>query len=232
MAPVTAPYKFARLVSLFLSFSFGVVGLGLGVDALVKGNDDKAKVRSLVPPATSVDIDTSDAVSAGAVVTAFCAALAVMSLLSLLLLLIPSLSTAKRGPTLATRTLPLQAILLTLLTLGLFGSLVAFTDFVANRQAKVTASIGGIAVPPAIVQGIEKAIGTTPVYHELSYLRLAVILPWIAFLFGAISSVLSLLAASQSRRESAVYRDTASDATGADLANEKKGNVNVRQAPV
>ena len=62
--------------------------------------------------------------------------------------------------------------------------------------------------------------------------RLAVILPWIAFLFGLVSSVLSLLATVRSRRESAISRDNASDATGADLANEKKSDVNVRQAQV
>ncbi|RDX54426.1 hypothetical protein OH76DRAFT_1332708, partial [Lentinus brumalis] len=198
MAPAATPYKTARLVSLFLSFAFGVVGLGLGVDALVKGNEDKSRVRSLVPPGTTVNIDTHDVVDAGGVVTGFCAALAVMSLLSLLLLL----ASAKRGPSLAARTLPLQAILLTILTLGLFASLVAFTDFVANRQATVVASIGGVAVPPSIVQSIENAIGASPVYHVKSYLRLAVILPWIAFLFGLISSVLTLLAAARSRRVS------------------------------
>ena len=170
MASVAAPFKFARLVSLFLAFVFAIVGLALGASALVKGDDDKARVRSLVPAGTTVDVDTSDAVSSGGAVTGFCAALAVTSLLSLLLLL-PSLfsGTAKRYPSLATRTLPLQAILLTIITLGLFGSLVAFTDIVANREAKVSAHIGSVTVPPAIVQSIEDAIGVTPVYHELSY---------------------------------------------------------------
>ncbi|TFK93425.1 hypothetical protein K466DRAFT_478758 [Polyporus arcularius HHB13444] len=228
MAPAATPYKTARLVSLFLSFAFGIVGLALGVDALVKGNEDKSRVRSLVPPGTTVNIDTHDVVDAGGVVTGFCAALAVMSLLSLLLLL----ASAKRGPSLAARTLPLQAILLTILTLGLFASLVAFTDFVANRQATVVASIGGVAVPPSIVQSIENAIGASPVYHVKSYLRLAVILPWIAFLFGLTSSVLTLLAAARSRHASAATQDTASDATGADLSKEKKGNVNVGQEAV
>ncbi|KAI0717453.1 hypothetical protein C8T65DRAFT_707266 [Cerioporus squamosus] len=228
MTLATVPYKTARLVSLFLSFAFGIVGLGLGIDALVKGNEDKSTVRSLVPPGTVVDIDTDDVVNAGGVVTGFCAALAVMSLLSLLLLLF----SGKRGPSLASRTLPLQATLLALFTLGLFGSLVAFTDFVANRQAKVSASLGGVPVPPAIVQSIENAIGVSPVYHVKSYLRLAVILPWIAFLFGLTSSVLSLLAAARSRRTYATTRDTASDATGAEFSKEKKGNVNVGQETV
>ncbi|KAI0717454.1 hypothetical protein C8T65DRAFT_117707 [Cerioporus squamosus] len=225
MTLATVPYKTARLVSLFLSFAFGIVGLGLGIDAGVKGNEDKSKARSLVPPGTVVNIDTDDAVDAGGVVTGFCAGLAVMSLLSLLLLLF----NGKRGPSLATRTLPLQATLLTLFTLGLFSSLVAFTDIVANRQAKVSASYEGVPVPPAIVQSTANAIGDSPVYHVKLHLRLAVILPWIAFLFGLTSSVLSLLAAARSRRTYATTLDTASDA---EFSKDKKSNVNVGQEDV
>lgn len=162
---MTAPYRLPRLTSLFLSFAFGIVALALEIDALVKGNKQKDEIKGLVPKGTQVDIDTHDVVTTGAVVAAFSAALGVLSLLALALL-----STAKRGPSLATRTLPLQGLLLSIITLGLFGSLVAATDFVANRQANISASIGGVPLPAAIVHTVEDAIGApTSVYHEIDY---------------------------------------------------------------
>ena len=168
MATASAPFKFARIASLILSSVFGIVGLALGVDALVKGNHEKERIQSLVPRGTTVDIDTHDVVTVGAVVSAFSAALGVASLASLALLL-AALVTAKSGPTLASRTLSLQGVLLSILTLGLFGALVPMTDYVANREAKVTAKIGRLTLPPSIVQSVQDAIGATSVYHEISY---------------------------------------------------------------
>ena len=168
MATASAPFKFARIASLILSSVFGIVGLALGVDALVKGNHEKERIQSLVPRGTTVDIDTHDVVTVGAVVSAFSAALGVASLASLGFLL-AALVTEKSGPTLASRTLPLQGVLLSILTLGLFGALVPMTDYVANREAKVTAKIGRLTLPPSIVQSVQDAIGATSVYHEISY---------------------------------------------------------------
>ena len=144
-------------------FVFGIVGLALNAEAFVKSSDQKSEVKRLAPQGTSVTIDDSDVVGAGGAVLAFCAVIAIVSLVSLVLHLLSPLRS------LSTRTLPVQGVLLAIGTLGLFASLVAMTDFVANRQAKVSASIGGTQLPPSFVQGVEQLLGTTPVYHKIGY---------------------------------------------------------------
>ena len=120
-------------------------------------------LESVPPNVSSPLIDDSDVVGAGGAVLAFCAVIAIVSLVSLVLHLLSPLRP------LSTRTLPVQGVLLAIGTLGLFASLVAMTDFVANRQAKVSASIGGTQLPPSFVQGVEQLLGTTPVYHKIGY---------------------------------------------------------------
>ncbi|OJT13462.1 hypothetical protein TRAPUB_9992 [Trametes pubescens] len=201
MLAATAPYKAARLAALFLTFAFSVIGFSTGINALVKSNDQKDLVKQQAPLGAVVTIDTGDVFKAGCVVTAVCAALAALSLLSLVVLFFTR--SAKSGTSLSTRTLPLQGGLFAFLTLWLFAALVAMTDFVANREAKVTAFIGTLQLQPAVIKTVEAQLGVTSVYHEIDYLRLAVILPWFAFLFGAISAVLSFAAARRARHHPA-----------------------------
>ncbi|PIL27459.1 hypothetical protein GSI_10608 [Ganoderma sinense ZZ0214-1] len=217
----------ARAASLFLSFVFGVVGLGLNANAFVKSNNQKSAVLRVAPRGTSIDIDDSDVFNSGAAVTAFCGVLALASGVSLGLLLLSLRSERSRERSLATRTLPWQGTVLSLSTAGLFAALVAMTDFVANREAKVTASVNGVAVPTAVLQSLQRALGVTTVYHEISYLKLAAILPWIAFLFGATSSVLSFTSAR------AVLDDERSDSTSTEgIGEEKNGNVRAEERRV
>ncbi|KAL6299800.1 hypothetical protein BKA93DRAFT_829577 [Sparassis latifolia] len=82
--------------------------------------------------------------------------------------------------------------ILLLLSVWLFAALVPFTDFVANRQANVSATLDGVALPPSVIQAVQAQSGVTGIYHEILYLRLATVFPrWIAFLFGGLSAVLS-----------------------------------------
>src|ERR1700722_1116485 len=48
-----------RLFVLFLAFSFGVITSGLGINAIVKSNQEKASLKSAAPPPTIVHIDTN-----------------------------------------------------------------------------------------------------------------------------------------------------------------------------
>ncbi|KAM5532126.1 hypothetical protein V8D89_014219 [Ganoderma adspersum] len=225
---MSTPGNVARAASLFLSFVFGVVGLGLNANAFVKSNNQKSAVLRVAPRGTSIDINDNDVFDSGAAVTAFCGVLALASALSLGLLF-PSLLRAEksRERSLATRTLHWQGAILSLSTVGLFAALVAMTNFVANGEAKVTASVNGVAVPTAVVQSLQRALGVTTVYHEIGYLKLAAILPWIAFLFGATSSVLSFASAR------AVSDDERSDSTSTEgIDEEKHGNVRAEERRV
>ncbi|TBU58334.1 hypothetical protein BD310DRAFT_927487 [Dichomitus squalens] len=214
MSSAYTPLSLARVVSLFLAFVFGVVGLALNAEAFVRSTNQKSEIKRVAPQGTSIHLDNSDVVSAGGAVLAFSTVIALVSLASLVLhLLSPTRS-------LSTRTLPLQGVLLAIGTLGLFASLVAMTDFVANRQVKVSASIGGTPVPASLVQSVEQSLGVTPVYHKIFYLKRAVILPWFAFLFGAISTALSF---ASPRNAPAPANDKGSYTT--DPSGEKQGQV-------
>lgn len=164
MLAATAPLRTARLAALFLTFAFGVIGFATGINALVKSNDQKDLVKNQAPLGAVVTIDTGDVFKVGCVVTAVCAALAALSLLSLVLLLF-----TRSAKSLSTRTLPLQGGLFAFLTLWLFAALVAMTDFVANREAKVTAFIGTLQLQPAVIKTVEAQLGVTSVYREIDY---------------------------------------------------------------
>ncbi|KAI0366031.1 hypothetical protein BV20DRAFT_698427 [Pilatotrama ljubarskyi] len=229
MLAANVPYRIARLASLFLTFAFGVIGFAMGINALVKSNNQKDLVKREAPLGAQVDVNTDDIFDVGCVVTAVCAALAVVSLASLALLLFARSTTASNVP-LSTRTLPIQALLLSFLTIWLFASLVPMTDFVANREAKVTATLGGVQLQPSVIKAVEQSLGVTSVYHEIDYLRLAVILPWIAFLFAAISSALSLAAARRARHVAPTTTTTpATTADPAPSVNEKGAKVDETQ---
>ncbi|CAL1710976.1 unnamed protein product [Somion occarium] len=198
MSAVAVPLKFARLASLFLTFSFGIVGLALGINALVKSNDLKDFVKQNAPLGAQVDIDTSDVFSVGTVVVVVSGLLALTSIIFLPLLAISS--------PIATRSLPIQTSVFGFLTLWLFASLVPYTTFIANRSAKITATLGGVPIPDSIIQSTQQALGVSPVYKDASYLRTAVILAWIAFFFGITTTALSFSAHRRARTTGTDFR--------------------------
>ncbi|KAH8103358.1 hypothetical protein BXZ70DRAFT_858789, partial [Cristinia sonorae] len=184
-----APYRLPRLISLFLSFSFGVIGFAIGLNALIKSNNDKDRLRKSVPQGATVDINDNDVYESGVVVTVMSGLIALVSFFAM-----PSAILSH--PRLRSSTmLHAQSGFLGFFTIFLFAALIPFTTFVANRSAKVTAFLGGVKVPDAVVKGIEKQLGATSVYKDIHYLRNTAILPWFAFLFGLTSTILTFLAA-------------------------------------
>ncbi|PCH37025.1 hypothetical protein WOLCODRAFT_28885 [Wolfiporia cocos MD-104 SS10] len=191
----------ARLLSLVLSFAFGVVGMSTDINGLAKSQHQKSELRRYAAGlGATVTVDTHNIFAVGVVVTVVCGLIALASILALAHALLFRFRLAKTSARarLHLRTVPLLgAHVLALLSLWLFAALIPFTDFVANDQAKITATLGGVQLSPAQVQAQESALGLTPVYHKLGYLRAGVILPWFAFLFGSTSAALSYVYARQ-----------------------------------
>lgn len=50
-----------RTLAVFLSFAFGIIGLGVGINALHKSNQQKDYVKLHATSGVSVNIDTSGA---------------------------------------------------------------------------------------------------------------------------------------------------------------------------
>lgn len=163
----TVPLKFPRLVSLFFLACFGVVGMCVGINALAKSNQQKDFLRKNAPSGATVNIDTSDVVASGTVITVACGLLALTSFLIFVPLLLLPKGASTRA--LSTRTLPIQTSILGFLTIWLFATLIPFTDFVATRQAKVTAFLGSVQLPQSIIQAAQKQLGVTGVYKDIGY---------------------------------------------------------------
>ncbi|THH03711.1 hypothetical protein EW145_g6068 [Phellinidium pouzarii] len=170
----------ARFAALFLSLSFGLASLSVGIDAFVKSNNLENLVSKHVPPGVVVDINKQDVFATGIVVTIVSGLLAITSIVTLLF---TSLRTCKLSTT-AHRVL---ASLHVLFSTCLFAALVPFDDIARNRQVKITASLGGIPLPPIAVQQQEHALGVSPTYWSMHYIRLVAIIPWFAVLFGVLA---------------------------------------------
>ena len=114
----------------------------------------------------------SDVYHSGVVLTTVCTLIAVLSTLFFLLTLWSSTQRAASSSgkqDLATRTLPIQSIVLGFCSVWLFATIIPFTDFFANRAANVTAFINGVQLPPAAVSAAQQSLGATSIYHKLYY---------------------------------------------------------------
>ncbi|KAK7691505.1 hypothetical protein QCA50_004904 [Cerrena zonata] len=225
MSTANIPLKAARLGSLFLAFVFGVVALALGINADVKTNDTKDFVKANAPLSATVDINTDDVFKVGTVVVVVCGLLAIVSLIFL-----PLIATSK---TYSTKSLPIQTSLFGFLTAWLFASLVPYTLFVATRSAKITATLpGGIPVPDSIIQSTQAALGVSPSYKDTPTLRNAVVLAWIAFLFGLTSTFISFLAQRRAKTGYVAQESAPSTAEPINEKEEKKASSEVEQTAV
>ncbi|KAI0683271.1 hypothetical protein BC835DRAFT_1216869, partial [Cytidiella melzeri] len=168
------------LTSLLLLLAFGIIGMGVGINALVKFHDQQHDLTKAAPAGSTVTVNANDVLDSGYNVTVVCGVLALLAALSLI-------------PALAARFLRIVSFLIGFFTLWLFASLVAFTHFFATRSAKVTATLDGVPIPSSLVQTIVASLGATTQYKHIHYLRLSAILPWFTFLFGLTSAVLALI---------------------------------------
>ncbi|KZP26770.1 hypothetical protein FIBSPDRAFT_928443 [Athelia psychrophila] len=180
-------FKIVHLASLFLAFAFGVAGACIGLNALIKAGKQTKSETSSLPSGTTVVIDTAEVRVAGGIVAGLCLGIAINALISILFIVIPACARKNRSSS----TLLVQSINFLILTLGLFAALVPLTLFFETHSAGVTAFIGSLEVPAAVVQEFERALGISAAYKTIPYLRLLVILPWFTFLFAAVATGVS-----------------------------------------
>jgi len=193
MAP---PMKTAVLGSLAMTFAWGVIAGSVGLNALIKSNQEKSRLRRAASPII-VNINSNDIRSSGIVLTTVTALIAVLSLIFLLMFLIRS----KRPLLFSSRFLRIQALLMAFTGTWLFATLIPYTLFFATRHANVTARLGNTPIPQSVIQQSQQALGATTIYKEIGYLRLVAILPWITLLFTFISAGVLFSASSRARAE-------------------------------
>ncbi|KAF7369240.1 hypothetical protein MVEN_00251700 [Mycena venus] len=192
------PLKFPRLITLFLAWTWSLISLAIGINAFVKSNRDKNRIKDEIPAPTEVTINTNDIFQSGAVVTTISALILVLTTVYIGLMVVDA--NARSG--ISTRSLPLQYITLAFLAVWLFATEIPVSLFVSTRSAKVSASIDGITIPDNLLKRIERALGATTAYKNFSYLKLLAILPWFAFIFTLAAAVVAFLASSRARGRS------------------------------
>ncbi|TFK66464.1 hypothetical protein BDN72DRAFT_899796 [Pluteus cervinus] len=214
---VDAPYKWLRLSSLAMTCAWGIIAGSVGLNALVKSNQEKSSIHHAVPPPTIVIINTSDIFNSGVVLTTVSALIAATSFLFVLHHFLSSFSIRNRksittapstGPGTASvsdhtpqeirvhpsaRALFVRSLILGFLGVWLLATLIPFTVFFATRSANVRAFLGGIELSPNLIATVEHSLGLTTVYREISYLRLVAVLPWFTMLFTLFSAALLYL---------------------------------------
>ncbi|KAF5354186.1 hypothetical protein D9756_006919 [Leucocoprinus leucothites] len=139
----------------------------------------------------------TDVFKTGAIITAVCIVIFVLTSVYLAILLIRPTSFTRP------RIIAIQGGILAFFAAWLFAALVPYTHFFRTRSAGISASLGGRPIPQSILQplinSIERQTGITPRYRDHGYLRLVAILPWITLLFTIIASVTLYVAASRSK---------------------------------
>lgn len=217
------PLRGAVLGSLAMAWAWGVIAGSVGLNALIKANQQKSRLRKGVPAPTIVTIDTNDVFQSGVVLTVVGAFIAVLCSTFILMVFFT------RG--LAARSLRIQSAILAFFATWLFATLIPFTTFVANRSAQVSATIGGVQLPPSIIKQAEQTLGTTSVYNRIGYLRLVAILPWITLLFTIVASVVLFVAGSPARRVPVTAADhTTQDSRSEDGTTEKGAEASKAEA--
>ncbi|KJA18283.1 hypothetical protein HYPSUDRAFT_45461 [Hypholoma sublateritium FD-334 SS-4] len=181
MSHAAEPLKVARATALTLAWCFSVIASSVGLNGLIKSNQQKSKIRKLAPSPTVVYIDTADIFNVGVLATTVSLILAILASKSLVGMFVPF---TKRF---IERTLRVQSYIGFLFTVLLFGSMVPYTVYFATRHAQVTAFIGATQLPDSIIKAAEQASGSTSIYKDIDYLRLVTIFGWISLFFNLIA---------------------------------------------
>jgi len=170
-----------RSTALSLTWAWATASAAVGLNALVKSNQLKTKIRHETPPPAVVVIDDHQMARVGTVLTSVCTALAVYCSLVALLHV--------RGP-LSPGAFRFLGVLLLFFGLWVFAALVPYTHFFRTSGASITALIDGVPLPASIVQAASASLGLTGRYKDLHFLRLVAILPWFTVLFSLITAIL------------------------------------------
>ncbi|EGN94480.1 hypothetical protein SERLA73DRAFT_188405 [Serpula lacrymans var. lacrymans S7.3] len=192
-----AALRTARLASLFVAFAFGVIGGSVGLNALIKSNQENSYIQKTISTLraqlgdVNVYLNTNDVFHTGVVITTVCALIAVLTFVYLLFTFC-SITNRPLG-------LRLQAFSLIFCAVWLFATLIPFDVYFANHSAQVTATLGGTQVPQSLIQLLENELGVSAVYKHIYYLRLLAVLPWFAFLFSLVAAGVLLVASGHAR---------------------------------
>ncbi|KAH0833860.1 hypothetical protein J3R83DRAFT_11027 [Lanmaoa asiatica] len=181
------PLEVERRCLLFLSSAFAVIGFSVGLNALVKANQERSYINQQVVPHGIIDIGTHDVFAPGALITAICAILAILSGALCAFTWYPI---KHKVP-----SFRIQSWALFFCAAWLFAALVTYDYFFANRSAQITINLHGLIIPEPVIQRLADLLNFTYAYRDVYFLRLLAVLPWFAFMLAVVTGAVLRLAA-------------------------------------
>jgi len=145
-----------------LTNALGIVAGAVGLNALIKSNQEQTRLRHAAPKGVTVYINVNDAYHTGVVSTTISATIGLVTFIFLSFYVIKPKFTSGRP-------LRLQGAILAFLALWLFAVETAFTVIFATKEAQVSATIGGMQVPQDAIKKVETSLHSTRVYKDIWY---------------------------------------------------------------
>jgi hypothetical protein len=207
MSTAAEPLKVARVASLTVAWCFSVIASSVGLNALIKSNQQKSKLKKLAPAPTVVTIDTSDIFNVGVLATTVSLVLAILASKSLIGMFLPITKRLIRN------TLRIQAYIGLLFCTILVGAMIPYMIYFETHQAKVAAFIGTVQLPDSVIIPVEKSSGSTRIYKDIGYLKLVAIFPWIALFFNLVACAVLFKAGAVSTKPQELVLPTNSSPT-------------------
>ncbi|KAF9002422.1 hypothetical protein BDQ17DRAFT_1172948, partial [Cyathus striatus] len=160
----------------------------IGLNALVKSNQQKSAIKSKVSSPTVITINTSDILNVGIVLTAITAFTAVLISKFVLLMITP------RTRPFAVRTLRIQGLILLFFSIWILACNIPYTLFFNTREAKVRAFLGPTELSHDIIKALEQKLGSSGVYKDQWYLKLLLGCIWPGWFFITVAALTLLYA--------------------------------------
>ncbi|CCA72290.1 hypothetical protein PIIN_06224 [Serendipita indica DSM 11827] len=214
----TLPLKNARLVSLALAWCFGVIGGSVGINSIVKRNQQVADLKRLVAP-IRLWVDTFDLINSGIVLAVGCGVLSVVCSIWIGLILLDSRKRTTEGThisraPLSTRLLKFEWISLAFMDIWILACAIPVTYIGRTGNAHVRAFLANNELAPSVVAATQSRLGVKSDYWHNYSVKLQVIPPWFTLLFGVIAAAISFTAARKAHTISDRYNTGESPITG------------------
>jgi ABC-type dipeptide/oligopeptide/nickel transport system permease component len=212
----TLPLKNARLVSLTLAWCLGVIGGSVGINSIVKRNQQVADLKRTVYP-IRLWVNTFDLINSGIVLAVGCGVLSVVCSIWIGLILLDSRKRTIDGShprtPLSTRLLKFEWMSLAFMDIWIFACVIPVTYIGRTGSAHVRAFLNGNELPAAVVAATQSRLGVKSDYWHNYSVKLQVIPPWFTLLFGVIAAAISFTAARKAPTATETYNTGESPTT-------------------
>ncbi|KAJ7579063.1 hypothetical protein C8J56DRAFT_1059305 [Mycena floridula] len=181
-----------RSVTLFLSFVWGIISFGVGINALVQGRHLQARIKLKIPSASrsTIDVNIDDIFSTGVLITLLSGFIAIFSLLFLTILRYPTLKLSNlEYRKLSLKSTGFQAGILVFLVLWLFTVLVPYTHFsrTHSAQARIMLRLSTTSIR-ASTSNIANTNNFDPKYSVHQFFQILAIIPWFTLFFTGLAA--------------------------------------------